>query len=101
LKQVSGTITCDFTIPTSGQALDYGQVNVETLVGGSGMPTFVGKVDGAAQCTDVGGWYYDANPPATPSRITLCPKSCDPVKAAPGSTLRVVIGCASMPPPIR
>ncbi|MBM4361400.1 MAG: VWA domain-containing protein [Deltaproteobacteria bacterium] len=38
-----------------------------------------------------GGWYYDD--PANPSRITLCPASCDIVKSDPRAQVDVLIGC--------
>jgi hypothetical protein len=41
-------------------------------------------------------WYYDVNPPGTPTKITLCPQSCDPLKTSGGS-LKVIIGCATTP----
>jgi hypothetical protein len=98
LKEISKpTISCDYAIPTMGQALDYGAVNVETRVGPTGMPTIVGKVDDASKCGAAGGWYYDANPPAKPTKITLCPASCGPLTMTDGSGLKVLIGCASIP----
>jgi hypothetical protein len=95
LKMVTSTITCDYTIPTGGTVLDYGEVNVRTRVGDAGF-TDLYKVVNAAACGAKGGWYYDVNPPATPGKITLCPQSCDPLKAAQSSALQVVIGCATM-----
>ncbi|HKQ69913.1 MAG TPA: vWA domain-containing protein [Polyangiaceae bacterium] len=99
LKQISGAITCDYTIPKNGgKALDFGQVNVEVKVGANGMTQFVGKVADLAACGAPGGWFYDNN--TAPSKITLCPASCDPLKAAEGSSLKVLIGCATQPGPI-
>ncbi len=98
LKTISmQTISCDYAIPTMGQPLDYGAVNVETRVGSTGTPQIVGKVDSAARCGTAGGWYYDANPPLKPTKITLCPESCGPLTMTDGSTLKVLIGCASIP----
>src|SRR4029079_17587722 len=79
LKQISQqVIKCDYTIPTMGQALDYGAVNVQTKVGMAGTPGLVGNVSDASKCTATGGWYYDLDPKAgKPSKITLCPQSCD------------------------
>jgi hypothetical protein len=42
-----------------------------------------------------GGWYYDN--PSAPSRISLCKATCDPILAAPGSRLEVLIGCQTIP----
>jgi hypothetical protein len=99
LKQITKQkIGCDYTIPTAGKNLDYDAVNVQVTVGPTGTPSFVGKVDSAANCSALGGWYYNANPPAVPSKLTLCPQSCDPLTMTDGSKLQVLIGCASLPP---
>ena len=98
LKSVATSITCDYTIPTGGKAIDFGLVNVEGKVGDAGVPTALGNVTSAAQCDARGGWYYDVSPPATPSKITLCPQSCDPLKATANSTVKVLYGCKTKPP---
>jgi len=100
LKQISQQIIkCDYTIPTMGQALDYGRVNVQTKVGTAGTPGLVGNVADASKCFAAGGWYYDvsAGDAGKPSKITLCPQSCDPLSMADGSSLKVLIGCATVP----
>ncbi|HVY25946.1 MAG TPA: vWA domain-containing protein [Polyangiaceae bacterium] len=98
LKSVSTTITCDYTIPTGGKPIDFGLVNIEAKLGDTGTSMPLGNVPSAAQCDARGGWYYDANPPATPSKITLCPQSCDPLKATENSSVQVLYGCATRPP---
>jgi len=99
LKQITTqAIGCDYAIPTSGNALDYGAVNVQVTVGAVGTPTFVGKVDNAAQCSTLGGWYYDVNPPGLPTKLTLCPQSCGPLTVTESSKVEVLFGCASQPP---
>jgi len=99
LKQIAGAITCDYAIPTTGKALDFGQVNVAVKVGAGGMPQLVGGVANVAGCTAQGGWYYDN--PMAPTKITLCAQSCDPLKATEGSTLQVLIGCATEGPAVK
>jgi hypothetical protein len=99
LKQITTqAISCDYAIPTVGSALDYGAVNVQVTVGATGIQSFVGKVDSAAQCSALGGWYYDVNPPGVPTKLTLCPQSCGPLAATVSSKLQVLFGCASQPP---
>jgi hypothetical protein len=100
LKAVSTMITCEYTIPTAGQKLDYGLVNVQAKVGAAGTVDKVYKVTGASQCAAAkGGWYYDVEPTATvsPTKVVLCSETCDPLKATEGSTLQVLIGCATQP----
>jgi Mg-chelatase subunit ChlD len=98
LKLVSTMITCDYTIPTNGRTLDYKLVNVQAKVGDAGPMQKVYKVSNASGCAAArGGWYYDVDLPGTPTKITLCSETCEPLKAQPGSALQVLIGCATEP----
>jgi hypothetical protein len=101
LKAVSTMITCDYTIPTNGKTLDYGAVNVQAKLGPTGTFDKVLYVTGGSKCAAAkGGWFYDVtpNPPvSTPHTITLCPETCNPLKATEGSALQVLIGCATEP----
>jgi hypothetical protein len=91
------SITCDYQIPMRpGEPLDYTLVNLQIRVGINGAVMQVGKVANAAACGPAGGWFYDqpvppANPP--PSKITLCPATCDPLVLTAGSHLDVLVGC--------
>jgi hypothetical protein len=98
LKSVTTSITCDYTIPTGGKPIDFGLVNIEAQLGATGTAAPLGNVPSAAQCDARGGWYYDVSPPATPSKITLCPQSCDPLKATENSSVKVLYGCKTKPP---
>ena len=91
------SITCDYQIPMrQGEKLDYTLVNIQVRVGINGGFVQVGQVANAAACGPAGGWYYDqpvppANPP--PSKITLCPSTCDPLMLTAGSHLDMLVGC--------
>jgi hypothetical protein len=97
LNAIKGTaVSCNYNVPsTAGRALDFSQVNVQTRVGTSGTPTIVERVDDVAACGSGNGWYYDQSLDAgtPPTTITLCPSSCDPLKATNGSVLQILIGC--------
>jgi hypothetical protein len=98
LKAVSTMITCDYTIPTNGKTLNYTLVNVQAKVGDGGTAQKVYNVKNAAECAAAkGGWYYDVNPPGTPTKITLCSETCGPLQSTEGSALQVLIGCATEP----
>jgi hypothetical protein len=100
LKAVSTQITCEYTIPTNGQQLDYGKINVQKRVGPTGDMQAVGNVKAGAECaTFKDGWYYDVAPSAgvVPTKVVLCPETCEPLKATEGSALQVLIGCATRP----
>jgi hypothetical protein len=100
LKAVSTMITCDYTIPTAGKTPDYAMVNVQARVGATGPMQRIYNVPNAASCGAKGGWYYDVNLPATPTKITLCPQSCDPLNATGSSALQVLFGCSTTPAPL-
>ena len=90
-------IQCDLAIPPppGGQVLDPRRVNV--LLRGSSQ-TLLGKVSGAGACTSRGGWYYDDE--ARPTRVFLCPASCEAANAAVrGGSAQVVVqfGCITIP----
>jgi hypothetical protein len=100
LKAVSTMITCEYTIPTGGKQLDYGLVNVQAKVGETGTESKVYNVSDGSKCAAAkGGWYYDVAPSSTtaPTKIVLCPETCEPLKKTEGSTLQVLIGCATEP----
>ncbi len=94
------SITCEYQIPMRpGEPLDYTLVNLQIRVGINGALMQVGKVANLAACGASGGWFYDqpvppANPP--PTRITLCPATCDPLVLTAGSHLDVLVGCKTM-----
>jgi len=97
------SITCDYAIPMRpGETLDFGRVNIQVRVGVNGMLMPIGKVDNAAACGEKGGWFYDqpvppGNPP--PTKITLCPATCDPLVLTAGSHLDMLVGCQTSPNP--
>jgi hypothetical protein len=94
LKEITGAITCKYTIPTT-RTIDPNLVNVQITVG-NGMTINVGRVMDATGCGAMGGWYYDN--PTTPTQIILCDQSCDPLKMTPGSAVQVLYGCPWWPP---
>ncbi len=95
LNEIRGSLlACDFAmpVPDMGEA-DPNLVNVELTPDG-GTPTTIPRVPSAADCTAAGGWYYDD--PANPSRIILCPASCDEVKSLNMATIKIVLGCKTI-----
>ncbi len=96
-----GTLDCELQLPQApaGQTLDYGYVNVELNQGG--QSTSLLYVHSADQCDKADlGWYYDSpNPNAqAPSKIIVCPKSCDTLQAAHDATVDIRLGCATKGP---
>lgn len=94
LNQIRGAIGCQYVIPPppAGQNPDYGRVNLAFTPEG-GPQTLVKKVGGASECVGGPGWYYDN--PANPTKILLCPSSCDTVEFTPGK-MDIVLGCETI-----
>jgi len=90
-------LTCEFIIPPPppGQTLDPTLVNVEYTPMGSGSPQSLPEADNAADCNGQPGWYYDD--PAMPTKILLCPSSCNTVQADLNAKVNVAFGCKSIP----
>jgi hypothetical protein len=94
-------ITCEYVLPIpspSEGTLDFDSVGVEYIPGINEPAEPVERVDGASDCGEIsGGWYYDD--PAEPSRIILCPASCELVQSGTeNAEVRVVLGCITPPP---
>ncbi len=83
-------LSCEFTLPAApaGQSLDTGKVNVSFTPAAGGASTLT--YDSA--CANGQGWHYDNA--AAPSKIILCPSSCDAVKADKSAKVEILFGCA-------
>jgi hypothetical protein len=93
-------IACDYQIPTTGVSFD--KVNVTFTTGGSDVPVgHAGAADGnmGAGCDSRGGWYYDTdykNDAGTPSKITVCPATCQMFQADLSGKVNIVLGCPTI-----
>jgi hypothetical protein len=95
LNDIRGSLlACEFDIPvpTMGD-VDFDLVNVQLTPDG-GMTETIPQVSSAQECTDAGGWYYDD--PSAPTRIIVCPKTCDRVKALNNAAIKIVLGCKTV-----
>lgn len=95
LEAIRGSVLdCDFDMPKAmdGQKVDPTKINVNyTPAGGARMT--LGRVSDAASCGAVPGWYYDD--PVNPTRILLCPASCNSASVEVDATLEVQLGCVT------
>jgi hypothetical protein len=86
-------LSCDYAIPppTSG-AIDYDAVNVTFREGTAKAETFyyVGTADDC-KLSATGAWYYDD--PKNPTKVVLCPQTCERVSAASDGKMAVAFGC--------
>lgn len=91
----SAQLSCEYDIPPppQGETLDPKKVNVNyTPAGQATMPILF--VEKAADCGSKGGWYYDN--PAAPTKIIMCPTTCDVLKADSTGKIEVLFGCETV-----
>lgn len=97
LSRIRGSLlSCDLPIPepTGGDPLDYYRVNVELTIGSTTTPLFKGASEAA--CDADGGWFYDSDPAVTaPTRIILCPTTCQSAQASTDASIQIQLGCMS------
>jgi hypothetical protein len=97
LNQIRGAaLACEFGIPAPQMgSLDHGKVNVRTTV--AGMQRELVYVGNAGRCDPAtGGWHYDVDPASgKPSRVLMCPASCNAVQMNAGARVDLVFGCAT------
>jgi hypothetical protein len=53
----------------------------------------------AGSCPASGGWYYDD--PGAPTKLSLCPATCNVVKTDAKATVNVLMGCQTNTIPTR
>lgn len=91
-------IECEVTVPPPPDEMVLVPSHVNVNVRGASATTLVPRVLTMGACDPVrGGWYYDDN--TTPTRIFLCPTSCDFAReeiVEEGTGLDVVFGCESI-----
>jgi hypothetical protein len=97
LNQIRGAaLACDFSIPVPSMGtLDYGKVNVRsTSAAGPKDLLYVGN---ATRCNpNTGGWYYDVDPAmGKPTRVLICPASCQALQMDSSLKIDLVFGCAT------
>ena len=72
-------------------AFDPLKVNVEYTPGGSNTPEEFPQADNLQDCGDEDGWYYDD--PINPTKVFLCPKSCERVQLDTDANVKILFGC--------
>lgn len=86
------SLPCELEVPTAGPdfMLDPAEANV--VVTEAGVSRTPPRVSSPADCGDEPGWYFDD--PVAPSRITLCPASCQAIEASTDpASIEVELGC--------
>ncbi len=94
---LSTPLSCQWKIPAppDGVLFDPTLVNLQ-LTPPNGAPIQYGHVDAESQCSGVvDGWYYDDN--TNPTLVTVCPQTCDKVKATQGGRVDILLNCKTIP----
>jgi hypothetical protein len=96
LNTIRGSaLSCEYKIPTDRKELDFGAVKVRFTTN-AGTREELRYVHTMASCDSLrGGWYYDIDPATgTPTRIHVCPTSCDAFKKEGSGQVDLAFGCS-------
>ncbi|MGC4091608.1 MAG: VWA domain-containing protein [Polyangiaceae bacterium] len=90
----SSQLSCEYVLPAApaGQTLDYSKVNVDFSNGGTSER--LASVSNADACGSGEGWYYDQMP--SPTKIVICPTTCQRLQAATQGSVQVALGCQTV-----
>ncbi|MCL2824283.1 MAG: hypothetical protein FWD57_09850 [Polyangiaceae bacterium] len=97
-NEIRANGACQFLIPEpeeAGKKLDYDEVNVYYTPLTSDDPIAVGYVEGPDQCGEKHGWYYDDPTKTNPTKIILCPATCNAVQIS-DKGVSVELGCKTI-----
>lgn len=85
-------LSCEYPMgqPPNGEMLDINKVNVQFTPAG-GMVT---TIDYSADCSKGTGWHFDN--PANPTKILMCPTSCNTLLASADGKIDIVFGCKTV-----
>jgi hypothetical protein len=88
----SVTLPCEWTLPETppGEVLDPALVNV-SIIDTTTIPTLYVPSAGDCALAPGPGWYYDD--PVAPTKIVVCPVTCDRLSTLPRASVEVLLGC--------
>jgi len=93
--------SCEFALDLqSTEPVDYEDVWIRVSDKQTGTQTWVKRVSGESACDpQSGGFYYDVPPggPVEPSRVILCPASCELLGASVDRTIEIFTTCPDDP----
>lgn len=94
----SSRVDCAIEIPPAPDGVFFDPTRINVFVREDDVSTGVGRVSGSDACDATrGGWHYDDE--GAPTRVVLCPASCERVQPA-ADVVRAVdvqFGCQSVP----
>jgi hypothetical protein len=88
-------LACEWEIPPPPDAkvFEPGKTNVKLTI--EGTEELLGKAASAAKCDAKGGWHYDNE--TAPTKVLVCPATCDRMQAAKEAQVNVLFGCDTVP----
>jgi hypothetical protein len=89
IREQSASCAIAIPDPPNGEQFDRQKVAVSYQSGGSQI-----ELGYDAACAGVRAWRYDD--PAAPTRIELCPSTCDEVKQDPQAALEILFACDTL-----
>jgi len=94
LNSIRGaSLGCEFQMPVAdGGTVNPGLVNVDYTSGSLPSETLDQKTQ-LSDCGTKDGWYYDND--TNPTRITLCPATCDRVRNDAAGRIDILLGCST------
>lgn len=96
LSAIRGSVLdCDLPMPVAeaGMKVDPTLVNVN-LTTSAGLKTTLTQLPSEAACGALAGWHYDDA--SAPTRIVLCPATCNAVSNDPAAMLQILLGCSTV-----
>jgi hypothetical protein len=94
----SSRVDCAIPIPAPPEGVFFDPTRINVFVSEDGVSSGVGRVAAPDACDATrGGWHYDDE--GAPTRVVLCPASCERVQPSAGVTRSVDVqfGCQSIP----
>ena len=86
-------LACEWALPPPppGKVYDASKLSMK-FTSGSGSESNLPRVDAASACGE--GWFLDNN--AQPRQVTLCPTTCEAIRADTNASMDIVVPCESI-----
>jgi Mg-chelatase subunit ChlD len=85
------SLTCEYLVPADSDGIDFDTVNVEFTQGTNKSDFFYVDTEGRCNLKPEAGWYYDD--PDAPTKVVLCPATCERVSKAVAARIDIAYGC--------
>jgi uncharacterized protein YegL len=93
-------VDCEWVIPEppANQLFDRDKVNFQITTGvEQPVERLIKNVDSADQCEPgVEAWYYDKQFPEEPTKILVCPETCETIRAEERTRIDILLGCETL-----